>query len=256
MAQTNSKFFSVMVVGEDPKTIMEDYWIDKKVEPYVKFKFLQAGKYKDSAIKVSQKLLEDASLAMINPQMKSALEENVKRLKSLSTFDYYRQLTDGMYYDEEGNALSEKNPNGKWKTCHIGRNFSIPLKLKDGSERYYATNSEIDWGKMHLANQEVYRAAWEIVVEGREPENETEERIYTSMKDKEAYFSKFKDKDAYVNYSTAYWNYAYVDKEQGWVDINESDETTWIGNFYDRFVLNLKPDDKVSIYECTTNDDD
>ena len=141
MAQTNSKFFSVMVVGEDPKAIMEDYWIDKKVEPYVKFKFLQAEKYKESAIKVSQKLLEDASLAMINPQMKSALEENVKRLKSLSTFDYYRQLTDGMYYDNEGNALSEKNPNGKWKTCHIGRNFSLPLILKDGTESYYARNS-------------------------------------------------------------------------------------------------------------------
>ena len=123
MANTNSKFFSVMVVGDDPKTIMEDYCIDKKVEPYVKYKFLQAEKYKDAAIKVSQKLLDDASLTMITPQMKQAIEDNVKRLKQLSTFDYYQQLTKGMYYDENGNALSEKNPNGKWKTAHTGRNI-------------------------------------------------------------------------------------------------------------------------------------
>ena len=34
MAQTNSKFFSVMVVGENPTAIMENYSVDKKVEPY------------------------------------------------------------------------------------------------------------------------------------------------------------------------------------------------------------------------------
>lgn len=256
MAQTNSKFFSVMVVGDNPKAIMEDYNVNKKVEPYVKYKFLQAEKYKDAAIKVSQKLLEDASLAMINPQMKQALEENVKRLKMLSTFEYYQQLTSGMYYDKDGNALSDKNPNGKWKTAHIGRNFSLPLITKDGKEVYTAKNSDIDWERMHLANQEVYRAAWEIVVEGREPQDENEKKIYESMKDKDVYFSNFPDKESYVNYSTAYWNFAYVDAESGWLDINETDEYNWINNFYQRFVSRLRPDDTISIYECTINSDD
>ena len=31
MAQTNSKFFSVMVVGDDPAAILDNYRIDKKV---------------------------------------------------------------------------------------------------------------------------------------------------------------------------------------------------------------------------------
>lgn len=244
-----------MVVGDDPKAIMEDYSIDKKVEPYVKFKFLQAEKYKDTAIKVSQKLLEDATLAMINPQMKSSLEENVKRLKSLSTFDYYRQLTDGMYYNENGDALSDKNPNGKWKTSHIGRNFSLPLITKDGREVYTARNKDIDWDKMHLVNQDAYRSAWEVVVDGRAPETEQEKKIYESMKDKEAYFSNFKDKESYVRYSTAYWNFGYVDKN-GWIDLNDvGEEEKWINTFFDNYVATLEPNDLVSIYECTINDD-
>ena len=255
MAQTNSRFFSVMVVGDDPKTILEKYDVDKKVEPYVKYKFLQAEKYKETAIKVSQKLLEDASLTMITPQVKSALEENVKRLKMLSAFDYYRQLTEGMYYNEDGDALTDKNPDGKWKTAHIGRNFSIPLTLTNGKETYSAKCSEVDWSKMHLNNQEVYRSAWEMVVEGRKPQTEEEKTIYNAMKDKDVYFSKFKDKDAYVNYSTAYWNFAYVDKD-GWFDMEGEDEHKWINTFYDRFVTKIGEDEVISIYECTINDDD
>ena len=255
MGQTNSKFFSVMVVGQDPAAILEDYKIDKKVEPYVKYKFLQAEKYKETAIKVSQKLLEDASLTMMNPQMKSALEENVKRLKSLSTFDYYRQLTEGMFYNEDGDALSDKNPNGKWKTAHIGRNFSLPLILKDGREVYTAKCSDVDWGRMHLNNQGVYQAAWEMVVEGREPETEEERTIYNAMKDKDVYFSKFPDKESYVNYSTAYWNFGYVD-ENGWVDMSGKDEYEWINSFFEKFVTKIDENAIVSIYECTTNDDD
>jgi hypothetical protein len=243
-----------MVVGGNPKAIMEKYSIDKKVEPYVKYKFLQAEKYKDAAIKVSQKLLDDASLAMINPQMKQALEENVKRLKSLSTFEYYQQLTEGMYYDENGNALSDKNPDGKWKTAHLGRNFSLPLILHDGREVYSAFAKDVAWDKMHKVNAEVYEAAWELVVEGREPKTPEEEKIKNSMGDKQAYFSKFRDKEHYVTYSTAYWNFEYVD-DKNWFDINGIDETAWIEHFYDRFVTQLKPDDLVSIYECTINDD-
>ena len=244
-----------MVVGDDPKAIMEEYSIDRKVEPYVKYKFLQAEKYKNTAIKVCEKLLEDSSLAMINPTIKSTLDENVKRLKSLPTFEYYQQLTEGMYYDENGNALSDKNPNGKWKTSHIGRNFSLPLITHDGKEVYSARAKDVAWEKMHLVNQDIYKAAWEIVVEGRDPETPEEKKIKESMGNKQAYFSKFHDKDHYVKYSTAYWNFAYVD-DKNWFDMSEINEMAWVEHFYDRFVTQLKPDDLVSIYECTTNDDD
>lgn len=254
MAQTNSRFFSVMVVGDNPDSILEKYSVDKEVEPYVKYKFSQAEKYRSKAIKVLEELLKKSSETLINPQIISALEERLKSLKMLSSFDYYRQLTDGLYYDENGDALSSENPDGKWKTAHIGRNFSLPLILKNGKEVYTAKAYEVDWEKMHLCNQEVYRAAWEMVMEGREPKTNEEEVIYTSMKDKQTYFSNFPDKEAYVKYSTAYWNYAYVD-EKGWVDVSNENENEWINNFYDRFIENLDSNATVSIYECSINSD-
>jgi hypothetical protein len=91
------------------------------------------------------------------------------------------------------------------------------------------------------------------VVDGREPQNDQEKTIYESMKDREAYFENFKSKEAYVTYSTAYWNYAYADKN-GWVDVDDDgNEERWINDFFPRFVEKLKPNDLVSIFECSIN---
>lgn len=243
-----------MVVGENPSAIMEKFNMNKEIEPYVKYKYLDADKYKKSAIKVLENILNDYDKVGIPIMSKELMEERLKALKALSTFEYYKELTDGLYYDENGDALSTENKEGKWVTCRIGRNFAIPLKLKNGEETYSALNKDIDWDAMHKVNQETYAAAWEMVMENREPLTDEEKTIYEAMKDKDMYFSKFKNKEAYVNYSTSYWNYAFVDSQQGWIDIDDGkDENEWINNFFDRFVKNLKDDDLVTIFECSVN---
>ena len=243
-----------MVVGENPSAIMEKFNMNKEVEPYVKYKYLDADKYKKSAIKVLENILNDYDKVGIPIMSKELMEERLKALKTLSTFEYYKELTDGLYYDENGDALSTENKEGKWVTCRIGRNFAIPLKLKNGEETYSALNKDIDWDAMHKVNQETYAAAWEMVMEGREPVTDEEKTIYEAMKDKDTYFSKFKNKEAYVNYSTSYWNYAFVDSQQGWIDIDDvKDENEWINTFFDRFIKNLKDDDLVTIFECSVN---
>jgi hypothetical protein len=128
----------------------------------------------------------------------------------------------------------------------------MPLLLKNGMEAYSAHVSEVDWESMTRTNTSVYEAAWEMVMEGKTPSNTEEEAIYNAMKDKEAYFRKFKSEEEYVNYSTSYWNYAFVDKN-GWVDMTNEDEKKWITNFFERFVKNIDPNDTVTIYECTVN---
>lgn len=242
-----------MVIGENPKELVEKYGSDYKVEPYVKYKYLNAEKYQKTAIKTLKTVLDNMDTVGLSPTFKDALKTRLDALNKLTPFEYYRELTDGMYYNENGDALSEENPNIKYNTCRLGRNFSLPLKLKDGSESYSAQVKDVDWNAMNGVNKEVYEAAWELVMDKREPQNEQEKTIYESMKDKEAYFEKFKSKDAYVIYSTAYWNYAYVDKN-GWVDVDdEGNEEKWINNFYSRFVEKLKPSDVVSIFECSIN---
>lgn len=256
MEQKRSRFFSIMVVGDNPEEIIKKYDLSLKVEPYVKYKYLDAGKYKTISIKALEKILSEADKISLPGTTKVALKERLTELKKLSDFEYYRSLTNGLFYDAEGNALSEENPEGKWKTCRPGKHFSLPLVLKDGTETYSAKAGDVDWEKMHNSNQEVYKAAWELIVEGRKPVGEEEETIAKAMEGKTAYFSKFKDKDTYVAYSTSYWNYAYVDKN-GWKDVDMlGDETEWIKSFFDKFVKPLKPDDVVSIYECTVNEED
>ena len=40
-----SRFFSVMVVGEDPKSLMAPFDANLKVEPYIKYEFTKAADY-------------------------------------------------------------------------------------------------------------------------------------------------------------------------------------------------------------------
>lgn len=251
MAQTNSRFFSVMVVGDNHKELMDKYSLDLEVDSYVRYEYLKADKYQSNSIKALDNLLSHGDEIGLEPQVKESLERRIRTLKGMTPFEYYRELTEGMYYDENGNALSTENPNGHWKTARIGKNFSLPLKLKDGTESYSARACDIDWDAMNEPT-ELYEAAWEMVVDGREPTNEQEERVYESMKDKLAYFSNFKNKEDYVTYSTSYWNYAFVNKD-GWVDMVNEDERKWINNFYDRFIATIDPNDLVTIYECSVN---
>lgn len=251
MAQTGSRFFSLMVIGDDPMKIIEKYGADFKVEPYIKYRYLDAKKYHSTAIKTLKQVINNFNSLSIKPNIKETLTNRLENISKLTPFEYYRELTDGLFYDNDGNAISEENPNIKYNTCKKGRNFSLPLILKDGSESYSALVKDIDWEAMNGKNKGIYEAAWEMVMEDRKPQNDIEEQTYNSMKDKTAYFSNFKSKEDYVTYSTSYWNYAYADIN-GWIDVDdEGDEMKWIKNFYSRFIKNLNPNDLVSIFECS-----
>ena len=240
-----------MVIGEQPENIVEPYKADHRCEPYVKYKYLDAKKYQKASIKALEKLLEESDKIGISDDVAEHLKNRLKVLSDMSSFDYYRELTDGLYYDENGNALSDENPNKKFNTCRKGGNFSLPLILKDGNNAYQAYARDVDWERMNGLNSEVYTAAWEMVMENREPVTDEEKTIYESMKDKTAYFEKFKSKEEYVKRSSAYWNYAYLD-ENGWDSVDECEsEIKWINEFYDKFINKLNGDELVTIYECS-----
>lgn len=250
----NSRFFSLMVVGEQPDKIVEKYGKDYKTEPYVKYKYLDAKKYQKASIKTLEKLLSESDKIGIPDNVAEQLKGRLKVLNEMSPFDYYRELTEGLYYDEDGNALSDENPDKKYNTCRKGGNFSLPLLLRDGTESYQARAADVNWDAMNGANAEVYSAAWEMVMDGREPENDTEKTIYESMKDKEGYFEKFGSKENYVKRSTSYWNYAYAD-ENGWESVDDCNtEIEWIEGFVDKYVKRLNGDELITIYECSIQD--
>ena len=252
---SGSKFFSVMVVGDNPEELLKKYDINLSVEPYVKYKYSDAEKLQKNAIKVLDEIIANPDRFTLNSFQTDYFKERRKAINNMSSFEYYQTITNGLYYDKNGNALSEKNPNGKWSTCRIGKNFSLPLKLKNGTEAYQAINSDIDWEHMNMQNTNTYEIVWDLVHGNREPHSEEEERIYKNMKNKTKYFNNFKDKDAYVVYNCAYWNYAFLDSN-GWHDLDDDGkELEWISQFFDKYVTKLSPTDKVSIYECSKSEE-
>lgn len=247
-----SKRFVTLVIGENPSAIMEKYSKTKKVAPYVKYKYLDAEKYLKKIKSALSQIAEDPKKCMLSESQAEMIKERINVLSKMTPFEYYKSLTDGMYYDSDGNALSEENPVGKWTSCMVGKNFSVPFVLTSGQETYSAHKGDINWDKMHLHNTAPYYRAWEMVMEGEEPANEDEEQIYNAMKDKQNYFANFNDKDEYVAYSTSFWTYA-IACEKEWKDVDSEcggNMMKWISTFYDNYINNMGDDVMLTIYEC------
>jgi hypothetical protein len=241
-----------MVVGDNPDELMARYDMSREVEPYVKFKYKDREKMQKNAIKVMKEIVANPKLFNMTDFQSDAFKNQLAKIEALTPFEYYSMVTAGLYYNEDGDAMSDENEEGKWRTYRLGKNFSVPLKLLDGTETYQARNKDIDWSEMHMTNDMVYRRVWRMVVEKDEPQNEEERAIYENMRDKDNYFSNFDNEDDYATYNTSYWNFAYLDKD-GWKALDEDgvEQFEWISKYYYRFVENLDPDALVTIYECT-----
>lgn len=253
MEVKRSNFFSVMVVGENPTTIMGKYNKNTSVGYWVKYKYSDKEKMYGNRIKLLMDMIENPTKFNIsNPSSIEYFKQSLEETKRLTPFEYYQKLVVGYKIDENGDALSDENPNGKWTHCGIGKNFSLPLKLKNGSVSYSSVAKNVDWDSMHMENIEQFENTWELIVDKKPPTTQIDDIILTNMKDKLNYFSAFKDKEEYVIHNCAYWNYAYVD-ENNWVSLDDDKEGAydWISTFFDKFVVPLKESDKlVSIFEC------
>lgn len=248
-----SKLFTVLVVGENPEELMKKYDMNLKVERYIKYRYLDAEQMKKNSIKILTEFVNNPKILNMNPFHVDYFKQQIKSINDMSTFEYYSSVTNGLYYDEDGNALSDKNPNGKWLTFKKGGSFSLPFILNDGSESYSAYVNEVNWDAIHMSNAQLYETVWQLVHDEKKPSNEEEVKIYNNMKDKTTYFSSFKNVDEYVAHNCSFWHYAFLD-ENGWVDIDDGYKSIdWVIDFYEKFISRLKPTDKITIFECTKN---
>lgn len=251
-----SKFLSVMVVGNNPEKLMEKYDKSLKVEPYVKFKYLEAEAMKKRLTSYLSEFIKNHEKFALNPFQVDYFKERLKAVNSMSTFEYYSTITQGMYYNEDGDAMTDVNPNGKWDKYNLGKNFSYPLKLKDGKEVYQAKAGDIDWDKMHMNSEyvELFEKIWSLVIDDAEPSSKKEENLKVNWSSKKNYLSNFKSVDDFVSHNCAYWNYAFL-SDKGWIDVDdELNETKWISEFVERFIVPLKDDDLVTIYEYSVHE--
>lgn len=215
-----------------------------KVEPYLAYEFSKAKSYHDKHIKIYEEMLKAND--------NDFLRHHLEYLKSIDDIDFFLDITEGLEIDDEtGDAYSTNNPDGKYDTCKIGKNLSLPLVTKDGKEVYSERKGNVDWGKIHLNNKETYEFVWDSIVDGTvTPETDDEKKLYDNMKNRKEYFRNFKDRDTYVNSNTAFWGYAFLSDKTGWVEMGDKDQFEWVCRFFDTFVKPLDGNTMISVYEC------
>lgn len=249
MAIDQYNHFVAIVAGDNPEVLMSPYDKNIETEPRVVYKYVDAEKLRDQYIRVYKSIT--ASKEIPEGPFKEDAKDKLEIIQSQSPYDFYFDLTEDYEKDEKtGDAITRENPDGKWSTYRMGKLFSIPFVLNDGTETFQARKGEINWELMHLHGGEIYERAWEMVMEGSEPVNDYERQIYDNMKARTTYFEKFGSKENYVLGNTAFWGYAFVSKN-GWLELEDDmDQFVWVRNFYETFIDPLPDDTLLTIYEC------
>lgn len=259
---TKNSFGTVLVIGDNHEEIVKKYSMDTRVEPYVFMKRDDAEAKQKAHLSLIENILDSKEIKLSDTERETYKNQYLD-IKEMSDFDYYLYITDGCKYDEEnGDALSDKNPNAhyQYQKCYQKSllkygdegegTFSNPFKMKDGTKSYSARKGDIDWTLNHLYNTKIYEAAWEIVVDGRESVTEQERIIQNNMSNKTEYFKNFKSKDEYVKHSCSFWCYGVaMDEKYESIDDYKTRDIEWIENFYDKYIKDLSDDTLLTIYE-------
>lgn len=257
MTNSSGGFRTLLVIGENHQDIAAKYSLDTKVEPYIRYKFDDAEELHVKYLKVLEDMIKRTQNGA--PRLAEKYKDMYDEYREMDDFEYYQQLTYGCKYDENGDAWSTENPNAKYQyeKCYDKRirqdqrneaNFSNPLILKDGKKAYSALMGEIDWPKNHMHNTEIYQAAWDICVNGREPVTKEEKLIKQNFFRRQEYFRSFKSAEEYISHNCSFWCYGVATEEKYVCGDNEK-AIDWTTNFYDRFIKNLPGDERLSIYE-------
>ena len=232
-----NNILSVLVVGESPNEILKKYDSKETVQEYIKYKYADADKIKQNAEELIDTLIKRNDTLELTSFQFSALKERQKAIKNMSSFEYYQLVTEGLQYDNDGNALSTENPSEKFAQLFKNNESVEPFLLKNGTKTYSAKKKDIDWNKMLSNKLELYNKTWELAFENINPQNDGEEKIKQNMQNNIDYLKSFKDKNEYNKYCSSFWAYAIVD-ENDWKDVDtfHDDSKKWIENFYKLFI--------------------
>ena len=216
-------------------------------KPHIVYRYEDAELIKARHIEMYNGLINSGKFS--DEEVKE-MKETIRELIHTTAEDFYDDVTFDYEHDSNKNAISSENPKGKYSFFQNAKLFSVPFITKDGREVFTAKKHEVDWDRMHLNNQQVYADAWDMVMNNKKPETEEQKIIYENMKNRTAYFSSFNTKENYIIMNTAFWGYAFVDKN-GWYELEDNmDQFKWVSKFYDNFIKPLDDNTQLTIFEC------
>lgn len=243
----------LIVAGEDQDERVNAFSDNIEVAPYIVYKREEAGKLRKSRLAVLNEMKKHPSDFNLSEEYVDEEISDVLDGDDSEFFDYY---TCTYEHDDEGNAISRKNPDGKFLAINRGGTFAQPFLLKDGSTSYSAKKSDIDWKEIHMNPEFVnlYERTWEMCVEGLKPVSDIDKQVYENMKNRLDYFENFKDKEEYVTSCSSFWAFAFLNNLDIWFDADDCpvSQFEWMSTYYDRFIKQLPDDTVLTIFEYIT----
>lgn len=241
----NYNHFVTIVAGDNPEELMRQYLFDDE-NTQILYRKEDAHKLKLQHIQMAEALLKNCQ----DNYEKMDLEDIIIALKTQSDDEFFDDLSDEYDTDEDGNIIGPINE-AKFETYNIGKHLSTPFMLKDGELSFQERKKEIDWERIHLHDMFYYERVWDLAMTDAEPVNDQEVQIKKNMSNKKEYFSFFGNKETYAAHNSAFWGYAFLSEETGWVELDfDKNQLDWVTNYYDDFIVPLSEDTLLTIYEC------
>lgn len=228
--QINRKY-TVLVAGN---VNLKNYDINKKVEPYVVYKYSDRKEIKESIINIYEKYIEN--IPKENSFLKEILSFKLQEIQEMTDEEYFEYATKDMKYDKKtGDALSTINPKGKYNLLSepdkenamplIGDSFQckvkdLPIIVKNDEELEKLSEH---WKKM-MENEDM----------------------------KQKYIETYIDEETYISVmSEPFFYNAFVSEETGWLEQGDENQIKWVLNFKKRFIENLPDNTILKVYNFT-----
>ena len=135
MAIDQYNHFVALVAGDNPEVLMSPYDKNMRTEPRVMYRYADAAKLRDHYLKVYRAITSSDTVP--EGPFKEDARDKLAVIESQAPEEFYLDLTEDYERDKEtGDALTTENPDGKWSSYRLGKLFSIPFVLNDGTEPF------------------------------------------------------------------------------------------------------------------------
>lgn len=243
----NYSHFVTIVAGDNPIDAIEKFRDKGNNGPILAYRYADAEEIKKTHTLLAKEYLKQAN----NEFEKMELEDILDTLENQSIDEFWDDLSNEYEMDDDKNLYTYENPEAKCSSYNIGKNLSLPLILKDGSQSFQARKGDVDWERTHLHGYNMYIRTWELAMEGETPLNDVEKNIKKNMGNMRDYFMFFGDKNTYALHCSAFWGYAFLDEEGWWRDLSfETNQIDWVINFYKDFIEPLSDNTLLTVFEC------
>ena len=103
--------FTVIVAGDNHAELMAKFDKNNKCEPYIAYEVKKAHEYREKFIKIYEELVKRTD---ISDDLINGYKEVLEELKNSEDIDFYISLTSQYELDEDGNAITTENKEGKY----------------------------------------------------------------------------------------------------------------------------------------------